>query len=157
MWYRLKRSEYEKRKGEGNRVAMKRIVDSGKIPGLLAYLNGLPVAWCSVGPREQFPVLNRSRNLKPVDEKPVWSIVCLFIAKECRRKGMTSRLIRGAVEFAREKGAEIVEGYPVDTIKDNYPPVFAHSGFVSTFKQLGFEECIRRSETRPIMRLKITS
>ena len=152
MWYRLKRSDFEKQKGEGNRLAMKELVDSGEIPGILAYRSDQAVAWCSVGPRETFPVLGRSRILKPIDEKPVWSVVCLFIAKEFRNQGITERLLRAAVDFAGENGANIVEGYPVDTDKKKYPPVFAATGFYSTFKKAGFEECTRRSETRPIMR-----
>lgn len=152
MWYRLKRSDFEKQKGEGNRLAMKELVHSGEIPGILTYHAGQAVAWCSIGPREKFSVLSRSRILKPIDEKPVWSVVCMFIAKTFRRKGITDRLLRAAVKFAGENGAKIVEGYPVDTDKKNYPPVFAATGFYSTYKKAGFKECARRSDTRPIMR-----
>ena len=155
MWFRLKRSEFEKQKGEGNKRAMKEIVDSEEIPGLLAYVGEQVIAWCSIGPRENFPVLNRSRILKPIDEKPVWSIVCLFIAKAFRRQGVTEYLLKEAIEFAGQNGARIVEGYPIDTDKENYPPVFAATGFYSTYKKLGFQECTRRSETRPIMRYLI--
>src|SRR3712207_7681510 len=79
MWWRLRRSEYERQKGQGNRAALKDIVDSGEIPGILAYAEGQPVGWCSVAPRERFPVLERSRVLKRIDEEPVWSVVCLFV------------------------------------------------------------------------------
>ncbi len=71
MWWRLKRSEYEREKGEGNKPAMKAIAASGEVPGLLAYDGDTAIAWCSVAPREQFPVLQRSRTLKPVDHTPV--------------------------------------------------------------------------------------
>ena len=155
MWFRLRRSEFEQQKGDGNKRAMKDIVDSGQIPGLLAYSEGQVIAWCSIGPREHFPVLSRSRILKPMDEVPVWSIVCLFIAKAFRRQGVSEILIKEAVESAGQNGAKIVEGYPIDTQKEHYPPVFAATGFYSTYKKLGFQECVRRSETRPIMRYEI--
>jgi uncharacterized protein YndB with AHSA1/START domain len=76
MWWRQTRSEYDRQKGEGNRQAMRAIVASGEIPGLLAYSGGRPVAWCSVAPRTAYPSLDRSRVLQRVDDQPVWSIVC---------------------------------------------------------------------------------
>ncbi len=155
MWWRLTRSQFEQQKGEPNRQALKAIVDSGKTPGILAYQEDQPVAWCAIAPREEYPVLARSRILKPIDNKSVWSLVCLFVPKPFRRKGLSARLIQAAVDFAKEQGASIIEGYPIDTDKDRYPDAFAYTGFYPVFKELGFEECIRRSETRPIMRLTV--
>jgi GNAT superfamily N-acetyltransferase len=152
MWWRIKRSEFEQQKGEGNRQAMKAIVESGEVPGLLAYEGDTAVAWCSVAPREQFPVLQRSRVLKPVDDRPVWSIVCFFIKKGYRSQGMSMRLLHAAVDYVREQGGQVVEGYPVEPRKDRMPTLFAYTGFASTFEKAGFVECVRRSETRPIMR-----
>jgi len=152
MWWRLKRSEFEKKKGEGNKRALKRIVDSGEIPGLLAYANGQPIAWCSIAPRETYPVLERSRTLKRIDDQPVWSVVCFFVAKPFRRKGVTVRLLRAAVEYAKKHGARIVEGYPVEPKKPRMPDAFAYTGLMSMFRKTGFVEVLRRSETRPIMR-----
>ena len=98
MYWRLTRREFTKSQGEGNRRAMKAIVESGEVPGVLAYLDGEPVGWCSVAPRERFGSLERSPVLKRLDDKPVWSIVCLFVARGQRTKGITSTLISGAVE-----------------------------------------------------------
>lgn len=131
---------------------MKRIVDSGRIPGLLAYEGGRPVAWCSIGPREEYSALERSRILKPMDDEPVWSVVCFFVAKDYRRKGMTVKFLKAAVEYARRKGARIVEGYPVEPKKPDMPPPFAYTGLASAFRKAGFREVLRRSDTRPIMR-----
>ncbi len=152
MYWRLKRSEFEQMKGEGNRQAMKSIVDSGEIPGLLAYHDGQPVGWISVAPRPAFSALERSRILKPVDERPVWSVVCFFVKKSFRRKGVTVELLQAAVEYARRHGAQIVEGYPVEPRQGQSPDPFVYTGLASAFLQAGFEEVLRRSETRPIMR-----
>jgi GNAT superfamily N-acetyltransferase len=152
MWWRLKRSQFEKQKGEGNKKGLKKIVESGEIPGILAYVKGEPIAWCSVAPRERFPVLERSRILKRVDEKPVWSVVCFFVAKPFRQKGITVELLKAAIEYAEKQGAEIIEGYPVEPKKGKMPDVFAWTGFASAFRQAGFVEVLRRSEHRPIMR-----
>lgn len=152
MTWRLSSSEYEKQKGEGNRVAFQEIVLSGVEPGVLAYRDGAVIGWCAVSPRSEFPRLDRSRVLKPVDESPVWSIVCLFVAKAHRSRGVSASLIDAAVKFAASKGAKIVEGYPVEPKKDRMPDVFAFTGIASSFLAAGFHEVARRSETRPIMR-----
>ena len=152
MWWRLKRSEFERQKGEGNRRAMKRIVDSGEIPGILAYAKDQPIAWCSVAPRKAYPTLERSRKLKRVDDKPVWSIVCFFVAKPFRGKGITRTLLRAAMEYVQKQGGKIVEGYPVEPKEGRIPDAFAYTGLVSAFRKAGFVEVVRRSETRPIMR-----
>jgi GNAT superfamily N-acetyltransferase len=155
MWWRLKRSEWEKRKGDGNRKALKRIVDSGKVPGILAYAKGEPVGWCSVGPRDDFKALERSRILKRVDDAPVWSVVCFSIARPYRRKGVSAALLKAAVAYAGRHGARLVEGYPVEPRKGATPDAFAWTGLAAAFREVGFEEVCRRSETRPIMRYRI--
>lgn len=152
MLWRLTRKEFESQKGEGNRRAMKAIIQSGKIPGILAYSRGQPVAWCSVAPREHFPSLGRSRILKPLDELPVWSITCLFVEKPYRRRGISTRMIAAAVEHVKKQGGTLVEAYPVEPKKDKMPDVFAWTGLASAYLKAGFVECARRSETRPIMR-----
>jgi len=115
MYWRVKREDCHRQFGEGNKLAFKRIVDSGKVPGILAYLDRQPVGWCSIAPREQFSVLDRSLTLKRIDDQPVWSIVCFFVAKAYRRRGLTSILIQAAIEYARACGAEIIEAYPLKT------------------------------------------
>ena len=90
--------------------------------------------------------------MKPVDDKPVWSIVCFFIQKEFRNKGLSKQLLTSAVDFAISNGAKIVEGYPVESKTGKMPDVFAWTGFSGTFIKAGFKEVERRSEGRPIMR-----
>ncbi|MCL5985149.1 MAG: GNAT family N-acetyltransferase [Actinobacteria bacterium] len=155
MWWRLTRAEFEKKKGELNRDALKKLVDSGTAPGILAYLDDQPVGWCSVGPRETYPALERSKKLKRIDYDPAWSIVCFFVAKKFRRQGITSELIKAAVDYARENGAKIVEAYPTDPPNEKYPDIFAYTGFLSTFLNAGFTEVDRRSKSRSIVRFYI--
>ena len=152
MWWRIKRVEFEQQQGEGNHEAMCSIVESGKVPGILAYSNGEVIAWCSVAPRGDYPVLDRSPKLKRVDDQPVWSIVCFFVGKDYRHMGLSSKVLQGAVEYASQQGARIVEGYPIEPKKDRTPDIYAFTGMASTFKKLGFQEVARRSESRPIMR-----
>jgi GNAT superfamily N-acetyltransferase len=155
MWWRIKRVDFEQQQGDGNHEAMCSIVESGKVPGILAYSKGKPVAWCSVAPREDFPVLDRSPILKRVDDQPVWSIVCFFIAKKYRHHGLSSRMLSAAVEYAAGKGARIIEGYPITPKKDQAPDIYIFTGLESTFVKAGFVEVARRSKSRPIMRYSL--
>ena len=156
MTPRLTASEYETQKGEGNKRAFKRIVDSGgdtgTAPGVLAYFDDEPVGWCAIQPREAFSRLARSRILQPIDDKPVWSIVCVFTRRDHRRVGLSKKLIEGAVQYARSRGARLIEAYPVEPKTDPMPEVFAYTGIASAFEKAGFREVARRSPTRPIMR-----
>jgi GNAT superfamily N-acetyltransferase len=154
MWPRLSRPQYEAQKGAQNKRAMKKLVDGGHRPGILAYQNGAAIGWCSVAPRELFLRLERSRILKPVDEQPVWSIVCFFIAKEHRRGGLSAKLLKAAIDFVRQRGGRVVEGYPVEP-KKKQADAFVWMGLASAFVKAGFKEVERRSETRPIMRYEI--
>jgi GNAT superfamily N-acetyltransferase len=155
MWWRLKRSEFERQKGDPNKRAMRQIVRNGEVPGVIAYESSEPVGWCSVAPRGRFPALERSRILERIDGAPVWSVVCFFIKKSRRDCGISVRLLQAAVEYVREHGGEILEGYPVEPKKDRVPSAFAWTGLASAFRRAGFVEVARRSETRPIMRLFI--
>ena len=152
MWWRLKRSIFEEQKGEANRRAMKDLVMAGQTPGIIAYVKNIPVGWCAVELRENLLALANSRILKPVDDQPVWSIVCFFIDKKYRNAGLSVRLIQAAVQYVRKRGGFIVEGYPVEPKKEKMPSVFAWTGFSSAFINAGFKEVARRSDTRPIMR-----
>ncbi len=152
MLSRLKRADFEKRKGAANKRAMKKIIASGEIPGILAFDGTEPIGWCSVARRETFPALERSRNLKRVDEKEVWSIVCLFVTRQYRGQGVSVKLLQAAADYVRVRGGEIVEGYPFEPKDTKWPDAFAWMGTVSAFRQAGFEEVLRRSPSRPIMR-----
>lgn len=153
-YWRVGRPEFESNKGAGNRDAMRQLVDDGVVPGIIGYVGDEPVAWCAVAPREDYVRLGGSRILAPIDDSPVWSISCLFVRKDHRRKGLSGRLISAAVDFVRNRGAKIVEGYPVEPVQ-NMADAFAWVGLASAFRAAGFRECARRSETRPIMRLEL--
>ncbi len=154
MVWRSTHADYERRKGSGNKRAFKKIVSSGEVPGLLAYSNKEPIGWCSVAPRSSFSFLERSRILKPVDDTAVWSVSCLFVRRGYRGCGVSVKLLKAAVDFARQHGAPAVEGYPNDP-KATMADAFAWTGIASAFEKAGFQEVARRSSNRPIMRRKL--
>lgn len=154
MFWRLTGREFSRGWGEGNRRALRALVDTGRIPGILAYRDGEPVGWCSVGPREDFGRLNRSPTLRPVDGCPVWSIVCFYVAPGERRQGLMVFLIRAAAEYAAACGARAVEAYPLEG-PGQVPAGEAFTGLAEAFRRAGFTEAARRSRRRPILRLEL--
>jgi GNAT superfamily N-acetyltransferase len=152
MWWRLPRSQYNAGRGNGNRRAMKKLVDGGAITGLLAYEGARAVGWCSIAQRGEFIGLERSRVLARVDDRPAWSIVCFFVAKDRRHTGVTEKLLEAAVRFARRNGARIIEGYPVEPGSGGTADAFAYTGLASVFRRAGFTEAARRSPRRAVYR-----
>jgi GNAT superfamily N-acetyltransferase len=151
MWWRLTSAQFARQIGLANKQALKAIVDSGKVPGVIAYSGGKPAGWCSLGPREQFGRIERSPVLKRVDEQPVWSIVCYFVDRGFRRQGLMETLTVAAINYAKTQGASIVEAYPGDR-SGPFKAAAAYTGVVSVFRYLGFVEVLRRKSGQPIMR-----
>jgi GNAT superfamily N-acetyltransferase len=157
MWWLLSHAEFNALRGETTKQMMKERMHSGEAPGIIAYANGEPVGWCSFGPRETFRRLEISPAFKnvlaKVDETSVWSIVCFFVARRFRRRGITESLLEAAVEHVRQRGVETIEGYPIEPKSDSQSASF--TGVPSTFRKVGFTEVTRRSERRPIMRYSL--
>jgi GNAT superfamily N-acetyltransferase len=153
MWWRLARGEFRKNAGAGNRLAFRKIVARGDVPGILAYDGGRPVGWCAVQPKQAYASLARSRT-KTVDNRPCWSVTCFFVAKDHRGTGLSAALLDAAVAHARRQGASLVEGYPIDAAGK----ALDFSSFMGTaqvFARCGFAEAARPSPSRPIMRREL--
>ncbi|HYY12630.1 MAG TPA: GNAT family N-acetyltransferase [Kineosporiaceae bacterium] len=124
--------------GDGSREgAMRALCEQQHPPGVVTYHDGEPVGWCSIGPRSEIPRLTRSRLIRPVDDVPVWSVICVVVRAGHRRTGVTAHLLEGAVAYAAGSGAPAVEAYPVD------PPgrmdlTMAFVGTRTMFERAGF-------------------
>jgi hypothetical protein len=160
MFWRLERSDFKQLKGEGTKAVLKDLTCHDQVPGVLAYADGQPVGWCSIGPRQTYTALENSRILKRLDDQPVWSVVCFFVDKAHRQHGAMLDLLRGAVKYAKSQGAQVVEGYPIDmqTPKLAGQKLSSYAGYMgiaSVFRALGFVEAGRASETQLIMRYTV--
>jgi GNAT superfamily N-acetyltransferase len=128
--------------------SMRKLVESGVPIGVLAYDGGEPVGWCSIAPRETYVKLERSRTMSR-ETPPVtstWVVLCFFVARPHRKKGLTRVLLEGAVAYARAQGAQIIEGYPFDTAGISS----THRGHSTAFKAARF----RQQENRWSLRLR---
>ena len=126
--------------GDGTREsAFRGLCGRDNPPGVIGYDDGTPVGWCSIGPRSENTRLRRSRLIRPLDELPVWSIICVVIRGGHRRRGYTTPLINGAVEYAASRGAPAVESYPVDPGTGRIDLTMAFVGTRAMFENAGFE------------------
>lgn len=141
------------RDGRLNRDRFADRVNRGRPPGLVGYLDEIPVGWVQVGPRDEFPTIERSRLLKPIDDAETWSINCFVTRVGYRRRGIASALLGAALAFARDEGGTLIEGYPVDGERASAVDYF--TGTFGMFQDEGFIEILRRDPTRPIVRVEV--
>lgn len=127
-------------------------------PGLVAYLDGEPVGWCRVGPRNRFPPLRNSPvpwtgREEDRDDASVWAVVCFVVRAGYRRRGVSRALAAAAVEHARRNGAAAIEGYPMATGSGDIPWGELHVGALGAFRDAGFVEVARPTQRRYVMRI----
>lgn len=137
MRWRLSNSEFKGLTKADRVAALERLVRSGTPVGILGYSDGEPVAWCSAAPRRTYTAIERSRTIPRVDDTPVWSIACFFVAPRVRKQGIVHESAGAAVEYARSQGAPAIEAYP-------WPggPSYLYMGTTSTFLRAGFREAV---------------
>ena len=148
---------------DANRAALERQAAHRPSPGLIAYAGGTPVGWVQVGPRTAYPRLCGNRALVSVvgddiDDPQVWAVTCFVVRVGHRRKGVGEALLAAAVRCARDAGAHVLEGHPVDTAARPTGRVSSadlYHGAASTFAAAGFTEVGRTSRHRPVMRLDL--
>jgi GNAT superfamily N-acetyltransferase len=146
---------------ESNRALLRRLAGREDLaPGLVALRGGRAVGWVSLGPREDFVRLEHSKVLARIDDRPVWSIVCFVVSRQERGRGVAAAMLRAAVAYAREQGATLLEGYPVETAGRKIPSAWAYTGTLGMFAREGFRVVARRraipsGRPRPIVRRAI--
>jgi GNAT superfamily N-acetyltransferase len=147
--------------GQGSREqAMRRLCEREHPPGVVAYRDDVPVGWCNIGPRREITRLVHSHLIRPVDDVPVWSIICVVVRGGHRRQGVTTPLLEGAVAYAAARGAPAVEAYPVDPV-GRMDTTMAFVGTRSMFDKVGFRvigttDAVASRMPRLIMRRDLT-
>lgn len=151
QFWLLRGKEADAAWGARGRRRLQREVNRGTEPGLLAYLDGAPVGWCRIGPREMFDRLEHSATLRRVDDEPVWSVVCFYVHPDAKRKGVARALLAGAEALAARHGARLVEAYPVGPKQINLD---AYTGYAPMYDDAGYETA-RTAGRRTIVRKRV--
>jgi GNAT superfamily N-acetyltransferase len=152
MEWRLPREEWNAGRGDGNRRAMQGFIEAGNVPGILAYDGEEPAGWCSIAPRTQHGGLQAVAQYRNFDDASVWLVSCFYISEAARGKGLMSALLEAAVAYAKDNGARVIEGYPVDE-KSDAPLGGLYWGKADAFRRLGFVETGRGVANVAVMRL----
>lgn len=163
MAFRIPASEGGRARREANHQRLRALVEQGPeiAPGLVAFQDDRAVGWVSVGPRQDYVRLQRSRVYAPVDDTPVWSVVCFVVSRSARGRGLMHTLLRAAIDYARDHGATVLEAYPPDTGDQRLPAAYGYAGTQGLYQQAGFEAVATRRATRTAtprltMRLDLT-
>jgi GNAT superfamily N-acetyltransferase len=131
--------------------------DSNTTSGLVAYVDGEPVGWCGVDQRSEFMRLGQTPwkgRSEDRDDCDVWAITCFAVRVGYRGRGVTYLLAEAAVEHARGRGAQALEGYPM--IPEPGQKVTwgeIHVGHRKVFEAAGFREVSHPSKRRCVMRI----
>jgi GNAT superfamily N-acetyltransferase len=136
--HRLKASQIAELGGGSRQQAARALCEREHPPGVVTYLDGTPVGWCSISPRIDIPRLASSKLIHPIDDLPVWSIICVVVRSGYRRRGVTHQLLEGAVAYAASRGAPAVEAHPVDP-EGRMDLTMAFVGTRGMFEKAGFE------------------
>jgi GNAT superfamily N-acetyltransferase len=149
QYWRMSSGEYA-RSGRADDLRRARLQEQTRealAPGVLAYIGGEPVGWSGFAPRSSLERLVRSRTILPLDDRPVWSIVCFLVRPGFRRRGVARALLGGVIDYARKQGAAGLEAYPVDNEGRRVDTAFAYVGLTSLFESAGFQR-IRETDAR---------
>jgi predicted GNAT family acetyltransferase len=160
MWWRVERGGklWEESKGAKNKRTFKKLLTAGKVHGCLAFAGDEPVGWCCVGPRADFPRLERTKALATDFGEHTWCIVCFYIPAKWRHRGVAGALVKEAVTIARDHGAKEVEAYPVRPKSGpgrDIPAAFAWTGVPQLFEKARFQNVTPPGNTRDIYRKKL--
>jgi len=139
QFWRKPGSNWSNTTAEDNRRDLEALVGADPAPGLVALRDGVAVGWVGLGPRNDFARLGRSRTLPQLPGEAVWVVNCFVVAKEARRAGVASALLDAAVAYARDHGANLVEGYPAVTGGERMSSASAYMGTERMFERAGFE------------------
>jgi GNAT superfamily N-acetyltransferase len=148
MVWRVDARERRETRGKARKPLMRARIMAGVPVGLLAYEGDAPVAWVSVAPRDTY---HRLGGPPAAPGETIWSLACLYVPRRRRREGLARQLMEAAIDHARDRGATILEAYPIEPDS----PSYRHMGYVPMFEAAGFLHCGMAGTRRHVMRLAL--
>jgi GNAT superfamily N-acetyltransferase len=149
-WWRIPRSTWTRSSKDGRREMFRRAVEAGPPPGIVLYQGREPIGWCAVAPRSEYPTLDRSVVAYPIDGLESWCISCIFVRASHRRRGLMTRLILEATDYAFRNDAPAVDAFPQRSGRSGFVERFV--GVEGSFLRAGFQVVEPRGENRLAVR-----
>ena len=170
QWWMMPDAEFQQLSTDQRRELLRNEMREETPPGLIATVAGTAAGWVRVGPRPTQPRLARTRAIAPgmqgdLEDAQVWAVTCFVVRREYRRQGLADSLLRAALSFATDAGAEALEGYPVDTDapsttgateRRRRPSNGLYHGTLSMFERAGFHEVARPQPHRAVVSLALS-
>jgi hypothetical protein len=156
--FRLRPKIRQEFTGDDKREVMRKRIETGPPPGILALRDGKAIGWMQIGPRAEVPEWNNpGRSSAPLEDRPaddpgVWAISCFFFASKERGKGLSHLILAAGIDHASSNGARFLEASPMDKAKQS-KSIGLFVGSTRVFEKAGFTTLITRKEGRPLMRL----
>lgn len=160
QWWLLPNGPWKEASVEHRTELFRAELDGPRPPGLIAYVDGEPAGWVRVGPRVAQPRLLRTRDVtsstaEPLDADDVWAVSCFVVRTQHRGRGLAAKLLDAAISSAREAGARVVEGYPLDPKAAKRSSNQLFRGTVSVFEDAGFTVVDRPKPDRALVSLTL--
>lgn len=168
QWYKTPSSQWRSVPVDERAHRLREQTDCGhpgseQTTGLVAYLDDEPVGWCAVEPRVEYPHLLSTRvpwsgRSEDQTDEGIWSVTCFVVRSGFRRRGVSRALARAAVDFARQRGAQALEAYPMITQPDSEVTWGElHVGSRSIFADAGLTEVTHPTVRRVVMRIDFST
>lgn len=143
--------------GDRAKIALENLIAGHQATGVLAYQDEHCVGWCAVDPIESLPGHDFYIERPEFIKEKIWSIHCLFVIPAARGTGISTGLVKYAIDLARANGARKLLAFPIpEETHAQFPPHDSEfSGRLSTFLKLGFEKVDRLNEFYQIVELQL--
>ncbi|WP_435745816.1 GNAT family N-acetyltransferase [Microbacterium sp. PMB16] len=161
IWPLLRNKDWNETTTPQRTEMLRAEIDEGPPPGIIAYVDGEAAGWIRLGPRTKQGRLPHTRIIaaateQPFDDESVWAVTCFVVRREHRGKGLNGELLRAGVDYARESGARLIEGYAVDAA-ENHSVNDLYHGVLSTFLSAGFTKTAELKPGRTLVTMELHS
>lgn len=125
---------------------MGQLVSRRKVHGLIALEDGQPIAWVGIEPwpsligHDCFEMLLDNEKFGPYGEE-TWGIHCMFVRESHRGQKLSSILVKQAIQYAVDRGAEKILAFPPPTkVAARMHASEKFSGTIGLFQEHGFQD-----------------
>lgn len=123
--------------------AAERLIERGKLQGLICMLDGTTVGFCGCNRKSEFVCMGRSvpEGFYKASTEDTLVISDMVTAVEYRKRGIAGKLLERALDYAKKSGYSAVECYPSIEFSEKNVEIFCH-----LLEKAGFSEIYSSKE-----------